>query len=313
MGQFQIQWIVPMLVCAAVMLWSWNKYRTGAHWGQPVAVLFGVLAVAFAALNLFSGGRGAEKIMKVQRKYHQIKAEKMGSYLAQKYPGSRALVLARPEPKERGRNARTKRLIDGLKKGFGQDISVVDVAGPEITDKLIEKVKEQYGPIPAEPPPEATGEEGETRPSSEGNVPPVPAERDPVDLVPMHMWFTPKSVDKLLNNYSDKIDLVVSVIGLPAGWTKMEFWRKEDQPAFALLESRGHRRHFVEALKQEKICAAVLNKPPKKYKVDKMPPSNLDKAFKKRYILMTPENASKVVTEYPKMFSTGTSSTSDSR
>lgn len=120
----------------------------------------------------------------------------------------------------------------------------------------------------------------------------------PDDMIMMEDMMTSKHFDELIAKYP-KADVCVSLIGLPHDVHKMKVWTK-DKPKVALLF--GEIFPLKKAIEAGKIVAAVSYRPGVKFSEEPAP--NLpDKAFEKRYLLITPSNVKEIAKEYPSIFS----------
>ena len=69
-------------VVSGIVMWIGNtNYKKGAAWGQPVAIAFGVIAIAMGiwAMTLNGGNAGA---VNKEIGYQKVRAEKLGKYIA---------------------------------------------------------------------------------------------------------------------------------------------------------------------------------------------------------------------------------------
>jgi len=153
--------------------------------------------------------------------------------------------------------------IDALKKGFGSAITDVVYDNP--------------------------------KPSN------APANMDP-DMVPED-FITAKDVDRLFKSHKDR-NLIVMLIGLPYDMENMEIWRRfkktpKKTPKLALIASDVSLLGVY--IKGGLIVAASVHNPTYKYE-EKMAPSDLEKAFNERYLLLTPNNVMQMAKKYPKLF-----------
>lgn len=85
-------------------------------------------------------------------------------------------------------------------------------------------------------------------------------------------------------------NLVISLIGLPEDIQEMQIWQIEDKkkrPKLAVFG--GDIDQLANAIKADFIQALVVYRPMDKY-VNQLPPSDLEEAFKRRFILITPQN-----------------------
>jgi hypothetical protein len=119
-------------------------------------------------------------------------------------------------------------------------------------------------------------------------------------VMPVEEMMTAKDFDALLAQHKDR-KLVVSMIGLPRDAQKMTIWKMSDaeRPKIAIYNGDVHA--MKGAIQQGYIVAVTSYKPGIKYSED-APPSDVDKAFDMRYLLITPENVEKVANEHKGLF-----------
>ena len=80
-------------VVSGIVMWIGNtNYKKGAAWGQPVAIAFGVIAIAMGiwAMTLNGGNAGA---VNKEIGYQKVRAEKLGKYIAANFADKKILVL----------------------------------------------------------------------------------------------------------------------------------------------------------------------------------------------------------------------------
>ncbi|MCK5803976.1 MAG: hypothetical protein KAI66_14155 [Lentisphaeria bacterium] len=267
-----------MVVAVIGMLVGLSKQKAGAAWGKPVAIACIIVALGVALLNIgqtVTGNDGnTAGVVKAEMYYQKVGGKKLGMYLAEKFPGSKVLVITEPTM---GAAASTpNNTIEGLKEGFGTSITVVDVVSPDIP-------KELKGKFSAEmPPAEMAGGEGMEE-----------------MLPPLEYWFTGPVLDKLLGKYEGKFDMVVTTIGLPQNGLKncKKLWKVKPKVAIANGSIYEYKGLFL----QKYIAAAVTYNPGAKYD-DDTPPKDLDAAFDKRFLLVTMENVNDIAAKHGDIF-----------
>lgn len=264
--------IVIMLIAAGGMIFGLSKQKAGAAWGKPLAVVCAIVALLCAVGNIFSsGGPDVTEVRNREMAYQEVGAQKLGMYLAEKFPGGKAVIIV--EPTLNAGAAKPSAVVDGLKKGFGTNITVVEEVSPAIPESAKNAFSEEM-------PMNEGGEGGEMLP-------------------PLEFWFTAKIFDELVKKNSDKCDLIITTIGLPMDLGAMKFWTMKDRPNLALAS--GSVYELKKAIAGKAIVAAVTYNPKAVYD-EKPPPSDLDAAFDKRYLLVTPENVATVAGEYGDLF-----------
>jgi len=207
--------------------------------------------------------------------YQKVSAQKLAMYLAEKFPGSKALVLV--QPGGGGAPERENALVSGLREGFGDKVTIVAELAPEIP----EAAKQAFI---AEMPPQEPGAE---TPDSADVIP------------PLEYWYSAAVFDKAVKDYEGKIDLVVTTIGLPQDPGHMDFWGLDPRPKLAIVSGSIYR--LKKAIQSQAIAAAVTYSPAAVYE-DTSPPADVDKAFAKRFLLVTPENIGEIAAKHTDLF-----------
>ncbi|OGV63272.1 MAG: hypothetical protein A3K19_12865 [Lentisphaerae bacterium RIFOXYB12_FULL_65_16] len=273
--------IVIMILAGFGMWKGMKKHRLGYWWGRPVTVVCACVALLFALLHAFSsGGPNMTKVIDREMRYQFFGGKKLGLYLAEKYPNSKAVIIVQASPTgASGGEDRKNALVDGLKEGLGTAITVVAEASPEL-------------PASAR---RAMGGGAAGGPGGEGGPGP-----EAMDMVaPLEYWFTAELFDKLVSKYSKQADLVITTIGLPQDVSAMKFWQMNPRPKLAMAS--GSVYELKKAFKGQAIVAAVTYSPKAQYK-DKPAPNDMDEAFNERFLLITPESIDTVCGEFPELF-----------
>jgi hypothetical protein len=118
-------------------------------------------------------------------------------------------------------------------------------------------------------------------------------------LPPLEYWYTASLVNKLLDKYDGKYDMIVTTIGLPQDAKRLDIWKGDKKPKVALAS--GSVYELRGAIKSGAIVAAVTYNPQAEYD-DKPVPKDLDEAFNKRFLLLTPENIDQIASKHPDIF-----------
>ena len=113
-------------------------------------------------------------------------------------------------------------------------------------------------------------------------------------MEPMETWYTARAMDDILKGANADYDMVITCIGLPAGGLARLKGKK-------VAIAGGSVYEYGPAIQGKMIVAAVTYKPDAEYD-DKPVPSNMEEAFNKRYLLVTPENLAEVATKYGELF-----------
>jgi hypothetical protein len=257
--------IVVMILAAGVMLWGLAQQKKGVAAGKIFAVLGAEVALLCALGTAFTGGGvSPERAMEVHLAYTRVATEKLGLQLKEKAPAAKVLLLVGPRFAEGDKM--TDALAAGLEKGLGAKVEQMELK-PELPPAMA----------------------------------PAGAEAPPVDLamLPPEVWFTAAAMDKALDAATGKYEVVVSCLGLPMDFKAMHFWQKPNRPKLALAQ--GDIYQLRPAIEDGTIVAAVTANPKAEYDQSR-PPSNLEAAFAKRFILVTTENVKEIVAQYPDLF-----------
>ncbi len=251
--------------------------RTGllrSRWFR-VGLAAACLLFLFALSRVFhSSGPNMMRVSERELVYQQVGGRKLGTYLAGRYPGARAVVIVEP-PAGLDELASGSRLVDGLRQGFGDSIEIVAEIAPEIPGAARSAfARDQRSPA------------GEKL---------MPGEV----LPPLEFWYTPHVFDGIVAQYRTRCDLIVSTIGLPMHAMEMRYWAMPDAPALAL--AGGSVYELESFIERGLVCAAVTYNPKAVYD-EKAPPADLDEAFSKRYLLVTPDNVDDVTREHSDIF-----------
>ncbi len=281
-------WIALTVIAAAGMLYGRKRQKAGAVGGTQLTVICGVLVIVFALANLFSGGNtAARERRKIEAAYQRIAAEKLGSYLASEKDVAKAIVLVAPG---RTDSSGTEIQLGGLRKGFGEKAEIVEVITPKISDKKYEKLKKHY-----------LGEDVERPSGNRGTPENKGASSDfRISDLPPQKWYTAQSVDNAVAPYLDRVDVIVSCLGLPQDAATMQTLTESHAPPFALL--RGSIHEHKNTIRQGRITAAVTYVPDPQNGKPKRPSKDLDKAFSRRYLLVTSENVEEMADDYESLF-----------
>ncbi len=265
-----------MVVAGIGMLVGLAKQKAGATWGKPLAVACIVVALATALMNIVKSttGGGTGEIVEREQLFQKIGTKKLALYLAEKYPGAKALILT--EPRLGAQANKPNILVEGLKEGFGTKITVVAEISPDIP-------KNAANSFAAEMPSAEGGEAG-----MEGEM-----------LPPLEYWYTGALLQKLLDKHAGTFDMLVSTIGLPQDANRMKIWKSKNKPKVVI--ANGSVYELKSAIKNGMIVGAVTYNPKAEYD-DKPVPKDLDEAFDKRFLLLTPETVDEVASQHGDIF-----------
>jgi len=265
-----------MVVAGIGMLVGLSKQKAGAAWGKPVAIVCIIVALATALMNIVKTTTGGDTGAIVEREqlFQKVGTEKLGMYIAEKHSGAKALIIT--EPRMGTTTDKPNILVEGLKAGLGDAITVVAEVSPEVP-------KNATAAFSAEMPAMEGGEGG-----MEGEM-----------LPPLEYWYTGKILTKLLDEYTGKYDMIITTIGLPQDAARMKLWTSADKPKVVI--ANGSIYELKGAIKSGMIVGAVTYNPNAEYD-DKPVPKDLDEAFDKRFLLVTPANVDEVTSKYGDIF-----------
>lgn len=81
-------------VIAGIIMWVGNmNYKKGVAWGQPVAVVFGIIAIGCGIWAIILNTKGDAGVTQKEVRYQEVRAEKLGAYLKQNFPDKKFLIL----------------------------------------------------------------------------------------------------------------------------------------------------------------------------------------------------------------------------
>ena len=123
----------------------------------------------------------------------------------------------------------------------------------------------------------------------------------PASTTPLSYLMTEEAFDKLAAAHPD-CKIFLSIIGLPARMDKVEFWKRADPPALALLlpdlAVLGRAEALRAAFAAGQIVGVVVEKPDAPAE-DTLPPGNYREMFARRFLLLTRDNVDDVLDQYP--------------
>ncbi|NLF16977.1 MAG: hypothetical protein GX595_06940 [Lentisphaerae bacterium] len=268
--------IVIMVVAVIGMFLGLSKQKAGAAWGKPLAVVSIIVAIVTALWSMSGGGSSNEQVVDREIAFQKIGGKKLGLYLAEKHSGGKVLILT--EPKLGAQAGKPNPLIEGLKEGLGTALTVVGEVSPEVP---ADKAKAFAAEMPMEGAPDGA----------------MPGEMMP----PLEYWFSAKIFDDLVGKQSG-FDVLVTTIGLPQDARNSKILRDKDRPKIAVLN--GSIYDLKAAIRPDMIVGAITYNPKAEYD-DKPVPKDLDEAFNKRFLLVTPDNLGQVVSTNPDIFRAG--------
>jgi len=228
--------------------------------------------------RLFGGGFDAGNL---ERQYRVIKGRKLGAFLAGKFAGKRAVVLLPPEVPVMGDAGERPHVavLAGLKAEL-KGVQIVGMIEPKMPAAVKAKIM-------------AAGGEG-----------------DMMIMPETQMWFGVKKLNKELEAYKGKYDLLICLTGLPGvqpmmmggkkvvSYHELNVW-KDKRISVAIAE--GGIGRFRSRIESGSICAVVAGKrqiPDADY--EKRPAKDLDEAFGTRFVLIASENVAEYAEYFPR-------------
>jgi NADH:ubiquinone oxidoreductase subunit 6 (subunit J) len=131
-----------MVLALMGMIWCAKKQKTNPN-AQTYAVVCLVVVFICAVgvmiqTGVFGSGGETQRLIQNELAYSKAKAVVVGRYLAEKFPGSKALVIT---DGSNPLNNSQQQLLDGLKEGLGSAVTVLSAEGLPI-DKTNMKPEE---------------------------------------------------------------------------------------------------------------------------------------------------------------------------
>ena len=245
-------WVILVTVAAAVA--AAISAKTGSPRARMVTVVLTVGALLSVGAHLLLHDEQAafrQRMMKRELAYTQISTRVLGEHLAQRYPGTKALVIY-PFRYVRD-NDRFNALLQGLEEGLGDAVETVH------HDPWVPEVYRVDDPA---------------------------RQKEAYENLPVHTWYTADYFDKIIEQHGQGCRIVISLTGLPEDQQRMRLWQRPDRPAMVLgWFSVPNLREMVD---EGRIDAAVTvrTKPAHQTQQD-MPPDDLQTAFDQRYELLS--------------------------
>jgi hypothetical protein len=218
-----------------------------------------------------SGGGGAKAMMEAVSKYNYACGETLGGHLAEKFDGSRVIILVMPESNTGLPNDLQDSMLAGLKKGMGSSLEVVSTIPLKPSEDYLAKMK--------------AGEE-----SGDDAIAAENMEFLEYEMMSYDMWFDAAYLSDLLAEHAGTFDVLISTIGLPMDFAESKLADQTGFPDLAVLNAPMY------GLKE-------LYKPNSEgWKGGEDVPEDTATAFAKRYVLLTPDNVEEFAGRYPDMF-----------
>lgn len=278
--------VVIMAIGAIIAIVGMNKSKSGAVWGQPLAVCGAILAIIAAlwGIKRTIAGDDMKEARNREIEYQRIQTRELGKYLGEKFAGSKVLIIVDPMLRFDTWGAPITRedpILDGLKQGLGNKLTI----SAEVFPKM---------PVREKPAPEI-GPDGEVM--------------EPIDdmMEPMEMWFTADKFKEILPS-KDSYDILISLVGLPSQGNVASVMRDLAGKKLVLVggDTMMMGRMFAAGAKAAAhgpVMTAAVTYNPKAVYDDKPIPRDPKEAFDKRYLLITPDNFEALKNEHTNLFS----------
>jgi len=266
-------WFVIMIIAAGGMVFGLAKDKQGAQWGKPLTIACAIVALLLAVGTIFSGGNrvDVEAIRERELAYAEISTHKLGAYLGEKFAGSDAVVIV---PIDFGvPNESAVAQLRGLKEGLGTDVEIVAEVSPELSEEFKQMMEQA----------------------------PEGAEMPYMGMAPMmDMMIRAEQFNKIFKEEAKGVDLVITLVGLPMDLENLICWKMSDPPKLAVYSAMQVPR-LKEAIKQDYVSALIAYRPDPDME-QKDIPDDMEEAFAKRYLLITPENVEEYAAKYEMLF-----------
>ena len=264
-------------VAAAGMILGLLKHRQGLEWGQKLIVA--ALAVFVPAggyalvLQFFGASIAGGQAVTRTREYTRVSTEKLGRYLSEKYPGSKALVIE-PLPYPYGPLCASNRkeiqlVLDGLREGFGDQIELVAIVTPVLPPHVVEAGWDEDGKMTSD------------------------------TLLSVEDWLDSYYFNQMIEREGAGCDLIVSLGGaFPADYKQLSLYNQDPRPKLALWFPGKYKRAYAlrDAIAEGDIDAVVVSQPQRRAKGSV--PGDLDEAFNRMYFLLTSENVRQITDQH---------------
>ncbi len=206
----------------------------------------------------------------------ELATQFLAEYLADRYPGKKAIVLSNPFSLKPGQPREIyqfeKAGLRGLRRGFGDKLHIEAVVFPELKAEFYTNRHAVH--------------------------------IDPATTTPLSYVVADDSLDKLATQHPGA-EIIISLIGLPAKVVQSETWSPANPRKFGLLlpdlRLVGEPSAIVAAIRSRKIAAIVLNKPGAPSE-DQPLGHDRKMEFERRFLLVTPETVEQYLRAYPRLF-----------
>jgi hypothetical protein len=128
---------------------------------------------------------------------------------------------------------------------------------------------------------------------------------DPKTTTPLSFLMAESAFDRLAQAHP-KAEILISLVGLPLNVRASTLWRQSERRRLALLlpdwRMVGGAEEIREAVKSEKIAAAVMNRPGVRNDEGKKV-GDYREEFERRFVLVTKANIDDLLRSCPQLFS----------
>ena len=277
MSVFKVLLLIAAGIGAALGM---RASKGGGGAGQKVAIGCAVFALILAVSSLLTADDYTPKIVKSMGSYSYASGVVLGRHLAETHQGERALILTEPVFDGQQPNEIQRAAVEGLKKGMGSALEVVDVVAVDPPEAYVERARRSWASDGLDPP------EGQTT----NSIPSL--------MRDYNRWYDVNYLAQLLNERAGTYDVLISTVGLPRGFLGSPLSRHPALPDIALMNAPG--QPLKSLLEIGAVDVAVADKPvANPWKVIQDAPADVDEAFDKRYVLVTKDNLAEVAATYP--------------
>jgi hypothetical protein len=240
---------IVMFIALVGMIVCSKKQKTNPN-AQPVAIALLIIVVVCGFMMMYKtgvfGSGGAEQFRQIEDKYYASQGNVLGKYIAKNFADQKILLIAE---RNFSKDPRVNVLVGAIKEGMG--------GKADIQIDTIELA----------------------------NPPKVPKGAPDMMEMPLAETMTSKDFDNTLQKHTD-CTVVVSTIGLPRENASMKLWKMDaaKRPK-VLLMGAVDLRSIADAIRRDLVAAVITISPDAKFTED-APPSDPQKAFDTRYVLI---------------------------
>lgn len=260
---------VLMVIAAIGMYWANRQYKTkGVSWGRPLAGLFGISALLLAMFKIMFDLSGCaqsgrqEEVLDKELSYANATYQYLGTYLERNHPNQRILLIANPTSPN---NKFTEKRLDIIKSGLETGF------GGQMSGVQIERLEMPETAMAGAP-------------------------------MMFENLFTAEIFDKIVEKHKGRVDMIISLVGLPMDLRDMSFWNLDKDERPKLVVTNGAIYELKNAIAQGFVTAAVYYNPDLPYNFKDPVPEDVEEAFKKRYVLIDGDNIEEFAAKHPTMF-----------